>query len=281
MHGLASALEGALGSPVSALRAIAGGDINEAYAVTLASGEELFVKTRHDAPPGMYAREAEGLSWLAEARALRTPDIKLADERFLVLELVQSASRRADFDERFGRGLARLHAFGAPNFGLWRDNFIANLPQQNAPLASFCDFYRERRLEPLLHRAHREKLLDARDAAAFSRLYTKLEQLIPREPAARLHGDLWSGNVHVDSTGAPMLIDPAAYGGHRELDLAMLQLFGAPSARFFAAYDQTYPRTQGHEERVALWQLYPLLAHVCLFGGAYVGQLRRALARYT
>jgi fructosamine-3-kinase len=117
---------------------------------------------------------------------------------------------------------------------------------------------------------------------AFDHLHDKLDALVgPSEPPARLHGDLWSGTVHVDEHGAPVLIDPAVYGGHREMDLAMLSLFGAPSARFYAAYDEVYPRAPGHAERVALYQLYPLLVHLNLFGGGYLAQLRSALASYA
>ncbi|MDB4973002.1 MAG: Fructosamine/Ketosamine-3-kinase [Myxococcaceae bacterium] len=278
---LQSALADALGSPITSLRPVSGGDINDAYALTTASGEQLFVKTRADAPTGMFPCEAEGLCWLAEAEALPTPEIRLVREDCLVLRFVPRGPKRADFEALLGRGLAQLHRYGAPSFGLTHDNYIANLPQANAPLASFAEFYRERRLEPLVLRARREGLLTARDSAAFERLYARLTELIPEEPPARVHGDLWSGNVHVDASGAPMLIDPAVYGGQRELDLAMLQLFGAPSAVFFAAYDEVYPRAVGHDERVPLWQLYPLLVHVCLFGSAYVPQLRSALARYV
>jgi fructosamine-3-kinase len=254
--------------PVRSLRPIGGGDINDAYLVETAS-ERLFVKTRPDAPPGMYACEAEGLAWLAEAKALPCPRVIAVDQRMLVLEYVEPGPQRRDFDERLGRGLAQLHLAGAPWFGFPRDNFISNLPQCNTPSASFAEFYLRQRLLPLAPDSLRARL---------ERL--PLAALIPEEKPARLHGDLWSGNVHATADGAPMLIDPAVYGGAREIDLAMLQLFGSPSPAFFAAYDEVYPRLPGHEERVALFQLYPLLVHVRLFGGSYLGSLQRALARY-
>ncbi len=279
---LQRALERALGTTVSALRPVAGGDINRAYAATLATGATVFVKTHEDAPAGMYAREAEGLIWLRAASALRVPEVLATDDRLLALEWIEPGSRRADFDQALGRGLAALHRTGAPSFGLDHDNFIGNLPQANAPLARWSEFYRTRRLEPLVARARGRGLLDARTLASFDRLYAELDELVgPDEPPARLHGDLWSGNVHVDERGHPVLIDPAVYGGQREIDLAMLQLFGAPSARLFSAYDEVYPRAPGHTERVALYQLYPLLVHVNLFGKSYVSQLSRALARYV
>jgi fructosamine-3-kinase len=279
---LRDALAAVLGESVRALRQLAGGDINDAYCATLGSGKRVFVKTRADAPPGMYLREAEGLGWLAEASALRVPEVLAVDDRLLVLPFIERGARAADFDEQLGRGLALLHRAGAPCFGLGQDNFIANLPQANGPLSSFGAFYRERRLAPMCARAAAKGLLTTRDLRAFDGLYMRLDELVgPGEPPARLHGDLWSGNVHVDTRGAPVLIDPAVYGGQREIDLAMLQLFGSPSPRLFAAYDEVHPRAPGHEERVALFQLYPLLVHVALFGAGYLGQLRSALASYA
>ena len=99
----------------------------------------------------------------------------------------------------------------------------------------------------------------------------------PAEPPARLHGDLWGGNLLTDEHGAPVLIDPAVYGGHREVDLAMMQLFGGFSARVFDAYHEAHPLAPGWRERAPLYQLYPLLVHVNLFGGSYLGGVRRAL----
>jgi fructosamine-3-kinase len=274
---LRGALEAALGR-VQALAPLSGGDINDAYRVELADGRRYFVKTRADAPAGMYEREAEGLAWLAEANALPCPGVVAVDARFLVLEYVEPARRAASFELDLGRGLAALHRFGAPSFGLSNDNFIAHLPQANQPLARFSDFYRERRLVPLVARAG--ALLDRATRARFDRLYARLDSLIPQEPPARLHGDLWSGNVHCTAAGKPMLIDPAVYGGARELDLAMLQLFGSPSPAFFAGYDEVYPRSPAHDERVPLFQLYPLLVHLNLFGASYLSGVQRALARY-
>ncbi len=267
------ALEAALGCEVRSLRPIGGGDINDAYLVESAQGR-AFVKTRADAPRGMYACEAEGLAWLAEAGALPCPRVLAVHEQFLVLEYVEPGVRRKDFDARLGRGLAALHRFGAPSFGFTRDNFIGNLPQRNHHEDTFAAFYRQHRLAPMI------ESLDTATRQRFDGLFAKIDGLLPHEPPARLHGDLWGGNVHTTPTGEPMLIDPAVYGGAREIDLAMLQLFGAPSAAFFAAYDEVYPRPHGHEERVPLYQLYPLLVHVRLFGGSYLSGVQRALSRY-
>jgi fructosamine-3-kinase len=284
---LQGALAAALGSEVAATRAIVGGDINRAYELTLGDGRRLFAKANDRAQRGMFAAEARGLAWLAEAGTLRIPEVVAVTRpedahQFLVLELVTPGQPARDFDERLGRGLAALHRHGAPGFGLDHDNFIGWLPQVNAPAptSTWAAFYRARRLEPLLRHAADEGLASSRMRRGFDRLFAALEDLVgPPEPPARLHGDLWGGNLLCDDRGAPCLIDPAVYGGHREIDLAMMRLFGGFGARVFDAYDEAAPLADGHRERVTLYQLYPLMAHVNLFGGGYVGSVESALDR--
>jgi fructosamine-3-kinase len=281
-----AALEAAVGGKVVGARPVGGGDINRADAVALADGRRLFVKTNAREPAGMFAAEAQGLAWLAEARALRVPEVIAHGPGFLALELIDpprggAAARPARaFDEQLGRGLAALHRFGAPRFGLDHDNFIGRLPQDNsaAPGLGWAEFYRARRLEPQLRRAADEGLASPRMRRGFERLLAALPELVgPEEPPARLHGDLWGGNLLRDEAGAPCLCDPAVYGGHREIDLAMMRLFGGFGARTFAAYAEAHPLAPGHAERVPLYQLYPLMVHVNLFGGGYVGQVETIL----
>ncbi|HET6283483.1 MAG TPA: fructosamine kinase family protein [Polyangia bacterium] len=285
---LGEALAAALGSPVMAARSLAGGDINQAFAVTLADEREVFVKTNANAPSGMFAAEARGLAWLAEARALAVPQVLAASPaggggpEFLVLELLRQAKGRpvVDFDDQLGRGLAALHRSGAPSFGLDHDNFIGRLPQANGPVATstWAEFYRTRRLEPQLRQAVNRGLASAGMRRGFEKLFARLPALVgPEEAPSRLHGDLWGGNLMRDERGLPCLIDPAVYGGHREVDLAMMHLFGGFAGRVFAAYEETWPLGDGARERVALYQLYPLMVHVNLFGGGYGGQVEAAL----
>ena len=278
---LEDAIADAVGEPVRALRAVHGGDINQAYRATLASGPSVFVKTHPEPPPGMYAREAEGLSFLRAAGALRIPEVIAHGDTLLVLEWIDGRARRSDFEEQLGRGLAALHRAGAPSFGLTRQNYIGSLPQPNTARASFAEFYAEQRLLPFARRAREQGVLDDELVARIEALCARLPALsAAEEPPSRLHGDLWSGNVMTDEAGGPVLVDPAVYGGEREVDLAMLSLFGSPSARFFAAYGEVYPHKPGRSERAPLYQLYPLLVHVCLFGRGYVRQLASALACY-
>lgn len=288
MSALRDALSDALGRRVARLHPIAGGDLNDAYCAELADGgHRVFVKTASDAAPGAFTREAEGLRWLSEPDALAVARVlACADEpgrpRFLALEWIDQGSRDAATDERLGRGLAALHAAGAPCFGGERDLVLGPLTLPNAPVAGWPAFYATRRLIPLARMAADRGALPAGTSALLDRLVGRLDELCgPAEPPARLHGDLWSGNVLTGRDGRPWLIDPAAYGGHREVDLAMLRLFGSPGPEFLAAYGEVAPLADGHEERVTLWQILPLLAHAALFGGGWGASAVAAMRRYV
>jgi fructosamine-3-kinase len=283
-----AAVEAALGASIGRVEPLSGGDINDAFLTVLVDGRRVFVKTHQRADPGMFPAEARGLTWLREAVALRIPEVlavsdgSQAGPHFLALEYLHPAKKNAHFDEQLGRGLADLHRFGAPRFGLDHDNFIGSLPQNNSPSESWTDFYRERRLRAQLILAVDSGRLDTGLTRRFENLLSKLAALLgPPEPPSRLHGDLWGGNLHVDEQGAPCLLDPAAYGGHREVDLAMMRLFGGFAARSFQAYAESFPLAPGSEERVALYQLYPVMVHLNLFGKSYSPAVERTVERYT
>ncbi|HTA35849.1 MAG TPA: fructosamine kinase family protein [Solirubrobacteraceae bacterium] len=267
------------------LRAVPGGDVNEAFRVVLADGREAFVKTRADAPPGEYAAEAAGLEWLADANALRVPRVLDVSDEHLALEWIEPGRLSVGGAEELGHGLASVHAAGAPRFGRFDGTsdagWLGSLRVSNAPSESWSEFYAERRLRPLNRLAAERGLLSRSGASALDRVCDRIEQLCgPPEPPARLHGDLWSGNVLADRDGRPWLIDAAAYGGHREVDLAMLALFGAPPGTP-EAYRERAPLADGWEQRVGLYQLLPLLVHALLFGGGYVASVERTAARYV
>jgi fructosamine-3-kinase len=255
---------------------ITGGDINDAWRVELVDRRRVFVKTHHAPPPGMYAAEAAGLAWLAEG-PLRVPRVLAAGESFLALEWLELRARGRDrgFDEQLGRGLAALHALGAPSYGLLQDNYLATIPQDNTPMADLPAFWIERRLRPTIARLGDRELV-ARLGRQLDRLAAQPERFGPRELVARLHGDLWWGNVAAYG-GAPVIFDPAVYGGHREIDLAMLALFGGLGDSLIGAYGEVWPLAAGWRERLGLWQLYPLAVHAVLFGGGYVQQLAHGL----
>ncbi len=290
--------------PVAAARRVAGGDINAAWRVELADGTVAFVKARSDPPAGEYATEAAGLRWLGEAGTLRVPHVLGVSDACLVLEWIDAGALGAAGEEELGRGLAALHRAGAERCGApWPlrlgavvlSNEPAATERAPAPAAPSGDrpasgdslrgdwpaFYAQRRLAPLAAMAFDRGALSASGRAAVERVCERIDELAgPPEPPARLHGDLWGGNVLAGADGRPWLIDPAAYGGHREVDLAMLRLFGGPGPRAHAAYHEAFPLADGHEQRVALYQLLPLLVHAVLFGGSYGASVERAARRY-
>lgn len=269
-------VEAAVGLRVARAERVGGGCINEGWRVELEDGTRAFVKTRAAVAPDEYANEAAALAWLAEPETVNVPRVLGFSERVLAIEWVDEGRLSDAGAERFGRGLAATHAAGADQFGGKKPLRIGRLEIPNEPAPDWPTFYAERRLLPLVD------AVDASAARAVERTCDRIHELAgPPEPPARLHGDLWGGNVLGDASGAGWLIDPVAYGGHREVDLAMLRLFGSPHPRIQAAYAEAAPLADGHEERVALWQLFPLLVHAALFGGHYGAQAERAARRYA
>ncbi len=275
---LEDAVARATGRTVRSLRRVGGGDINDAFAAELEDGRRAFVKTRPDAAAGEYEAEAAGLRWLTVPNGLGVPEVLGVSDELLALEWLEPG---APGDEAaLGRGLAWVHAAGADEFGGRASLRIGPLALPNDASPDWPTFYADRRLRPLLAPARDRGSLSAEGVRAVERVCERLDELAgPPELPARLHGDLWSGNV-LWSRGLPHMIDPVAYGGHREVDLAMLRLFGAPGPGLLAAYEEVAPLADGHEERVALWQLFPLLVHAVLFGGGYGSSVERAASRY-
>jgi len=267
-------------------RRIGGGDINEAFRVTLADGREAFVKTRSETIPGEYAAEAAGLRWLAEPGLVRTPAVLELDEAYLALEWIEPGGLSAEGAEELGRALAGTHLAGAEQFGappgVPPETGFGSLRLPNEPTADWPSFYAQRRLLPLARIARERSSLSEAGARAVARVCERIGDLCgPPEPPSRLHGDLWGGNVMGGADGRAWLIDPSCYGGHREVDLAMLRLFGAPSQRIFDAYEEAAPLAAGAGDRVELYQLAPLLVHAALFGGSYGAAAERAARRYV
>jgi fructosamine-3-kinase len=263
---------------------LTGGNINEAYAIELQGGTRLFLKTSPQAPPGSFTAEAASLRWTAAAPGgPRVPAVRSVVDpadadgpRMLILEHV-AAGRLSELGaERLGRELAALHRAGAPAHAAPAPGTSATfigplqLPAGEDPRATWPEVYANLRLMPVARTADARGALPEGGLGVIGALCERLPALAgPAEPPSRLHGDLWAGNVMADLDGNPWLIDPAAYGGHRELDLAMLRLFGGPGERCFAAYDEAHPLADGHRERIALWQIFPVLVHAALFGGGY------------
>ncbi len=284
---LTARLEQMLGAPVAEARALFGGDINQA-ARFKAGGDTYFVKWNASAPPTMFPTEAHGLRLLAETEALRVPQVVAQGNAedgapaFLVLEYIEQGHKGGgETMARFGEGLAELHRHTAEHFGLDRDNFIGRLAQPNPQTPDWVTFYRDHRIGYQMELARKLGRLPKRREDLLTRLMERLPELLPDDvPASLIHGDLWGGNYLVDAQGWAVLIDPAVCYAHREMDLAMSELFGGFSARFYDAYQAAWP-TPGYADRRALYQLYYILAHLNLFGESYGGRVDSIAAHYV
>ena len=259
--------------PFTDLQPVSGGDIHQAFCGTTASGQRLFIKTHSNPPPGIFQAEADGLAALAAIDEQLCPKVVRVEAHALVLEWLDFAHQAPG--RALGRALARVHRAPAEHFGGQKSNYLATLPQHQPPCSTWSELYRDHRLAPLI--PHCPKPL----RGALDRLLPRLDQLLALpDPPSWLHGDLWAGNAAVTTAGRAVLFDPAVSTGHREQDLAMTHLFGGFHADFYDAYEEVYPLTAGWEERVSLHQIYPLLAHVALFGAPYVARAQRAVSRW-
>lgn len=270
-----------LATAVRSVRPVAGGDVARAFAVDLDDGRRVFAKTHPGGPPGCFVTEAAGLVWLAEARAVRVPEVLGVLEEppgLLVLGWIDEGRPRPGTDAELGRELAALHTAGAPCFGRTDRRPTGSRGLPNEPCATWREFYATQRLRPLARLARDAGALAPEVIADLERLADGLDAFAAaEEPPARLHGDLWAGNRLVDREGRSWLIDPAAHGGHREFDLAMMRLFGGFGPECFAAYAACAPLTDGWEERVPLHQVAPLVVHAIKFGGGYRPAAARAI----
>jgi fructosamine-3-kinase len=275
--------EDLLGAAVVATAAVAGGDTATATKLRLSDGTTALMKTLTPAPPGLFAAEARGLRWLAGTPdgGVPIPEVLAVDAECLIVRWVEPGRTSNEAATAFGAALAATHATGASTFGAEHDGFIGTLPLPNRPAETWAEFYAVRRVLPYLKLARDRGHVSPEDGAAVESVIGKLADLLPVEPPARLHGDLWNGNVLWGQDGRIWLIDPAAHGGHREMDLAMLALFGMPDLqRVLDAYHEATPLADGWQDRVPLHQLFPLLVHAAIFGGGYGARAAESARRY-
>ncbi len=276
---------------------VPGGDINNAYRLGLSDGTYLFLKTNSVDNLNFFLTESGGLSALRSLKKIGVPEVlgtgidKQRGISFLALEYIEGSPRTPSYWEKFGHQLAELHraecqTYAAPEsggkiFGFYEDNYIGAAPQKNQPKKSWIDFYRECRLLPQITMA--EKYFDITVRKKADRLLEHLDRYL-REPEfpSLLHGDLWSGNMMCGEHGMPWIIDPAAYIGDFEADLAMTQLFGSQPERFYAAYNEVNPVDKaGYAQRKNLYHLYQLLNHLNLFGSMYLGSVVDIINMYA
>ncbi len=284
---VAQRAEALLGAPVVATTPVPGGDISTATRVRLSDGRSALVKTRPQAPADFFATEARGLEWLAAAGGVAVPEVLAVEADCLIMSWIETGRPTPESADQFGSALAVTHAAGpdeGAGFGTasGEDGYIGTLPLPNRSAPGWPEFFATRRVLPYLKLARDRDRIGARDAASVESVVGRIVELAgPAEPPARLHGDLWSGNVLWGADGQVRLVDPAAHAGHRESDLAMLTLFGVPHLqRVLDAYEEAAPLAAGWQDRVPLHQLFPLLVHACLFGGGYgprAGEAARSL----
>lgn len=289
MRTLIDTVAEALGEEVVRSAPVSGGDTAASYRFDLASGRTVFAKTHADPPPGFFTREAVDLAWLSVPGAPAVPEVLAASDgdarhpAHLVLSWVDEGRGRAEGDAELGRSLAALHRAEPDGFGRTDGRTTGSRGLPNDPCPTWADFCATQRIAPLARMAHDERALGPAAIDGLERLDAdRLAEVGgPLEPPARLHGDLWSGNRLVDRAGASWLIDPAAHGGHREFDLAMMRLFGGFGPACFLAYDEVWPLADGWRERVALHQIAPLVVHAIKFGGSYGAAATQAITAYA
>ncbi|MEP5766581.1 MAG: fructosamine kinase family protein [Halieaceae bacterium] len=236
---------------------------------------------RKSAPAASLEAEAAGLAAIADTGTLPTPAIlSLSPQELLTRWVGDGAASPAGW-QSLGRQLAALHAQALPQFGFTSDNYCGATPQPNPVCTDGWEFFASRRLQHQLQLARDRNLLSSSDAGRLESLCGHLRQWIPEQQAALLHGDLWRGNVVFHSDGMGYVIDPAAYWGWPEADLAMTQLFGGFPAEFYQAYLEQRPLESGWQERLPLYNLYHLLNHLNLFGASYLAQVQAVLRRYA
>ncbi|MGK7391252.1 MAG: fructosamine kinase family protein [Candidatus Cyclobacteriaceae bacterium M2_1C_046] len=262
-----------------------GGCINNGGTLKTSAGD-FFLKW-NDAKkfPGMFKVEAKGLRLLKYPGVIKVPKVEHYGEgdtySYILMENIKSAGRNSSYWKKFGEQLASLHENTSEKYGLDHNNYIGSLPQKNKPLDNWVEFTITQRFEPLVKLAIDSGRADVNLNHDFEKLYGKLRGLLVNEPPSLLHGDLWSGNVLSDGNGAPCIIDPAVYYGNREIELAFTTLFGGFDQEFYNSYNQAWPLESGYQERFDLYNLYPLLVHVNLFGGGYLNQLRQILQQFV
>lgn len=263
-----------------ATKALFGGDINKVYHLETTTGDFVVKCNNAQKFPGMFPAEHQGLELLRDSNSFVIPEIvannQVENTAYLLMEYFSTGIKSTDFWRDFGEKLARLHKTTSTTYGLDHDNYIGSLPQYNASHTSAAEFFILQRLEPQFKMA-------VDKGFSFSRLetfYTIISNEIPEEPSALVHGDLWNGNYMVSRNGNPVLIDPAVAFASREMDLAMMQLFGGFPIEVFETYKERFPLEYDWKNRTSIWQLYYLLVHLNLFGESYLHQVESVLRKY-
>jgi fructosamine-3-kinase len=281
---LSTHLSETLNLEIKKSNSISGGSINRAAKISTNRGD-LFLKWNNSAPDDFFEKEADGLKRLDSAgTALRIPKVissgKPGNDRpgYLLMEFIEEG--RSGDSYEFGRNLSKMHQTNAEQFGLEVDNYIGSLPQSNSHHDNWINFFVQERINPQIQMAVDSGKLSSGIFQNWERLSAKLDEIFPSVKPSLLHGDLWGGNYLFNSEGKAVLIDPAVYYGHPEMDLAFTKMFGGFSGDFYEGYESETPLAPGFSKRVPIYNLYPLLVHVNLFGGHYISQFNSILRKF-
>ncbi|MBL3654754.1 fructosamine kinase family protein [Fulvivirga sediminis] len=261
-----------------------GGCINHGGTTTTTKGEFFLKWNSASLYPKMFEVEAKGLQLLSEPKCIKIPEVIFTYEgdeySCLILENIKSSTKSNTYNKDLAEGLACIHQQKAEKYGLDHDNYMGSLDQSNAHSASWADFFYKNRIAPQVKLALSNGKMSQHDYDKFCELADKLPSLLSEEAPTLIHGDLWGGNIIVGASGEPVLIDPAVSFAHREMDLAMTTLFGGFDQSFYDAYMNISPLPEGYRERWDIYNLYPLLVHVNLFGGGYHTQAMNILSKF-
>lgn len=263
-------------------RLISAGNINQGVFLETSDGQ-FFLKTNFEESEDIFEKEADGLNTMRTHCPLKIPEVfnfgRDESYNFILMEWIDAEKATSTYWQELGLGLAQMHMATQNDFGYKSSNYIASIPQQNQPNHSWSDFFVQSRLDPLIGRAYYESLVDLDFFKKFQKIYPLLEDFFPKEKPSLLHGDLWSGNIMRGKSGIPVLIDPAVYFGHREMDLAFSRMFGPFEEEFYEAYDTFFPLEPGFKDRVPVYNLYPLLVHLLLFGKSYLPGIEKTVSK--
>lgn len=276
-------IEERLATNILSMSPLSGGDINEVLQIQTTIGHYVVKYNDKEKFPGMLAKEAKGLKLILNNGFTTPPVIDSFSDRasqFLILDYIEPEKPSKIFWNRFAKRLSLLHQKGNDFFGLDYSNYIGSLPQKNDRKTTWEEFFVQNRLEPLIKTAFNKGLLRSPHLQRFEHLFTLLKDVIPDEQPALLHGDLWSGNFLCALGQEPVLIDPAVYYGHREVDIAMTRMFGGFDPSFLEYYNDYYPLEKGWEIRLPVHNLYPNLVHLILFGSSYLGGIESVLKSF-
>ncbi len=269
---------------IESIQSVSGGDISSAYVIKTSS-ENFFLKVNSNINAlDMFLSEEKALKTIADTSTIATPKVmdcnSFNNNSFLLMEHIESKSPNSKDLELFGNQLAQLHKVTSDEFGFDSNNYIGSLHQSNTKHNNWNDFYIEERLIPQLQLAKSKGLLNSNETPNKELLKERCFPFFKNVAPSLLHGDLWSGNYLISTTGKPYLIDPALHYGHNEVDIAMSKLFGGFGQSFYDSYHSIIPKDEFTEDRIQLYQLYYLLVHLNLFGSSYFSSVKQILKSY-